>query len=93
MKEVALIMSKSKKPIKKAKGVVTYNVVVTCPNCGCGLYLRSFPYVGGEYEHAEDLLGMEVFGTPETAAKWNDFEIEYKCTRCKVPFLLNEIEI
>ena len=81
--------------MKKATGHVDYDVLVWCPSCNARLQLNQYPYTDedGDYGHTEDLLGDEIFGTPDNPAQWKDFEIEYKCHGCGEHFLLTKLEI
>jgi DNA-directed RNA polymerase subunit RPC12/RpoP len=80
--------------LKTAVGSVSYEVKIQCPNCGNGLNLNQAPYTDdcGDYGHAEDLLGLEVFGMEKEPARWMHFEIEYKCIHCKEFFVINGLE-
>ena len=78
-----------------AAGYVTYDVKVNCPHCRATLRLNQYPYDDEDTEFcaAENELEDELFGTPDKAAKWQGFEIEYKCRSCEKEFILNEFEI
>ena len=80
--------------MKKAKGFVSYDVKVNCPHCDKSLHLNQYPYTDEdeEYGHAEDHLGLELFGTETKPAKWSGFSIEYRCYGCKQSFELTELE-
>ena len=78
-----------------AVGLVQYDVKVECPHCGKRLYLNQYPYNDDstDYCHAEDLLGLAVFGTTDKPAKWNGLAIEYECCGCQGHFTVSEIDI
>jgi len=78
-----------------AVGYVSYDVRVNCPNCNKDIYLNQYPYDDEETEFSltDDELGLALFGTKTKPATWDNFEIEYKCCKCRKPFLLTGIEI
>lgn len=78
-----------------ATGYVSYDVRVNCPNCKKDIFLNQYPYNDEETEFSltDDELGFAVFGTETKPATWRQFEIEYKCCKCRKPFLLIAIEI
>ena len=78
----------------ETSGTVSYDVKVICPHCGKSLALNQYPYTDdGEYDLGEDELGLVLFGTTSKPAKWENFEIEYKCCGCKKDFILTALEI
>lgn len=78
-----------------ATGYVSYDVMVNCPICKQNIYLNQYPYNDDETDFSltDDELGLAVFGTESKPATWGQFEIEYKCCKCKKSFLLTGIEI
>lgn len=81
--------------IKSAVGHVKYDVEVRCPLCGWELSLNSWPYNDEEtdYNDADDYIGLALFGTEKTPAKWENINIEIKCFRCKKHFQITSLEI
>ncbi len=78
-------------------GIMTqflYSVYVDCPHCGATMDLNDYPYSddSSEYSHAEDVLGMAVFGSKTQPAQWENLEIEYRCCECDKAFVLSGIE-
>jgi hypothetical protein len=80
--------------IKGQIGGVMYSVYVDCPHCGATMDLNDYPYSddSSEYAHAEDVLGMALFGSKTQPAQWENLEIEYKCCNCDGDFVLSGIE-
>lgn len=76
-------------------GVVTYDVQVTCPHCHKKLALNQYPYDDDrtEYSLAEDDLGLALFGTENSPARWAGLNIEYRCCGCEKPFTVSALEI
>jgi hypothetical protein len=80
---------------KQAIGRVSFDVITECPHCDNRLNLNDYPYNDEttDYSLEEDDLGLALFGTTKEAAKWAGFKIEYKCFKCKKPFVLSGFEI
>lgn len=72
-----------------ACGVISYKVNVTCPHCAGRLDLNQIPY---NEEQENNDLGLAVFGTDITPAKWSDLDIKYLCSHCKKAFILTRLE-
>lgn len=75
--------------IADVRGLVSFNVNVQCPWCNGHLNLTRYPY-----DHADDFkaLGMALFGSIDTPAKWEGLDFEYKCNHCKEHFILTKLE-
>jgi hypothetical protein len=77
--------------MRKVTGYVSYDVTTNCPHCDKNLSLNQFPY---PEKHTEmvDALGLAVFGTNSTPAKWHETNIQIECCGCKNTFVLEYIE-
>lgn len=61
-----------------------------CHNCHEELNLDDENDV--THTHVDDLLGMAIFGSKDTPAKWEGLKIEYQCKHCGEKFKLEKIE-
>jgi len=80
--------------VKGEIGGVMFSVYVDCPHCGATMDLNDYPYTDdtSEYSHAEDVLGMAVFGSKTVPAQWDNLKIEFMCCNCDETLVLSSLE-